>query len=154
MAKNKFKKEDANMADETGYGEQKAEEAEQETPKKEKGNKKLSKGIVGSVVTITEGTAGTVMEFDFAELPADIQAKLGPFGLGHKLGDAAAGKSGQDAVNAINKVFDGLMKDDWSVRAPAAEKVSKSDLITRIGALSDDEQAVAKAMLAKLGIKM
>jgi hypothetical protein len=81
--------------------------------------KKLSKEIEGSVITISvEG--GSPMVFDFAALPKDIRAKLGPFGLSHKLGDAAAGKSGAEAEEAINKVFEGLASGDWTTRAPAA----------------------------------
>jgi len=32
------------------------------------------------------------MTFDFNTLPKDIRVKFGPFGLGHKLGDSAAGR--------------------------------------------------------------
>ena len=99
--------------------------------------RKLQKGIEGTVVTIKEAVTESNLTFDFATLPDGIQAKLGPFGLGHKLGDAAAGKEGQEAVDAINKVWDGLMNNDWSVRAPAGEKVSKSSIIGRIGICID-----------------
>jgi hypothetical protein len=127
-----------------------------DAPKEEKKEKikKLSKDINGTVVTIVEGVTGTSLAFDFSTLSDEIQAKLGPFGLGHKLGDAAAGKSGQEAINAINKVFDGLKANDWSVRAPAAEKITKSDINKRLEGLSEDEQAAAKALFERLGIKM
>jgi hypothetical protein len=57
--------------------------------------KKLEKVIEGSVVKIKEVVTGADMAFDFTKLPVDVQTKFGPFGLGHKLGDAAAGCSGQ-----------------------------------------------------------
>lgn len=116
--------------------------------------RKLQKGIEGTVVTIKEAVTESTLTFDFGTLPEGIQAKLGPFGLGHKLGDAAAGKEGQEAVDAINKVWEGLMNNDWSVRAPAGEKVSKSSIIGKIGALSEEEQAAAKELLAKLGVAL
>ena len=116
--------------------------------------RKLQKGIEGNVVTIKEAATESELVFDFGTLPIEIQGKLGPFGLGHKLGDAAAGKEGQEAVDAINKVWEGLMNNDWSVRAPAGEKVSKSSIIGKIGALSDEEQAAAKELLAKLGVNL
>lgn len=116
--------------------------------------KKLVKKFEGNILTITEGITGDSFTFDFSALPAGIQANLGPFGLGHKLGDAAAGKSGQEAIDSINKVWDGLMKGDWSVRAPAAEKISKSSLKQNIDNLSAEEQEAARIMLAKLGVKI
>jgi len=116
--------------------------------------KKLGKSFEGTIVTLTEGVTGTVLNFDFNDLPMEIQAKLGPFGLGHKLGDAGAGKSGQEVVTSITKVWNGLMANDWTVRAPAAEKISKSDVKSKIAGLSSEDQEVAMALLAKLGFKL
>jgi hypothetical protein len=95
----------------------------------EKRVKKLAKEIEGTIVQITAagGTKGQML-FDFADLPADIQSKLGPFGLGHKLGDAAAGKEGAEAEEAIEKVFEGLKSGDWSVpwgQDPWIQRVSR-----------------------------
>jgi hypothetical protein len=125
-----------------------------ETPAIEVKKKKLGKSFEGTIVTLTEGATGTVMNFDFNDLSAEIQAKLGPFGLGHKLGDAGAGKTGQEVVDSITKVWNGLMANDWTVRAPAAEKISKSDVKSKIAGLSEEEQGVAMALLAKLGFKL
>ena len=63
----------------------------------EKKRKKLTKVIEGTVLTITEAVTGTVIKVDFAKLPENIKANLGPYGLSQKLGDAAAGKEGQEA---------------------------------------------------------
>jgi len=117
--------------------------------------KKMDKTIEDSVVSITllDGTMGK-MDFDFNLLPADIQTKMGPFGLNHKLGDSAAGKTGAEAEEAINKVWQGLMEGDWNVRAPAAPKVSTKVIADNFSNLSADEQNAAKAVLEALGIKV
>ena len=129
------------------------EENRSNTPKKSR--KKLTKMIEGTIISITaaEGAQGDML-FDFSDLPQDIQSKLGPFGLNHKLGDAAAGKSGVDAEAAINKVWEGLMTGDWSVRAPATPKVSIKAIADKMTNLSPEEQDAAKALLAQLGVKI
>jgi hypothetical protein len=122
--------------------------------------KKLAKSINGTVITIVEAVSNTTLTFDFAKLPKTIQENLGPFGLGHKLGDAAAGKEGKEAVDSINKVAEGLMKGDWSVRAPAAEKISKNDLAALYAAMPEGtatekaQKVVFKGLLEKLGVKI
>lgn len=120
-----------------------------EAPKR---SKKLSKVIEGTVVTLTVDGFAPV-SYDFVTLPEDIQAKFGPFGMGHKLGDSAAGKEGQEALDAIAKVFAGLESGDWTVRAPAAVKVSLSDIKANLANLSDAEREQAQALLASLGMK-
>jgi len=120
-------------------------------PKKK--SKKLSKVIAGNVLTITESVTGTVLTFDGSTLPEEIQAKLMPYGMSQKLGDAAAGKKGQAAVDSINKVWEGLMKNDWTVRAPATEKISKNDILATYNAMPDGtEKEVFKGLLEKLGV--
>lgn len=115
--------------------------------------KKLTKEIVGTVVNIT--SEGVAKSFDFAALPADIQSKFGPFGLGHKLGDAAAGKEGVEIFAAIEKVWEGLEKGDWSVRAPAGEKVNVKTLLSSVDGLdaSDEEKDRLRAILALITAK-
>lgn len=126
---------------------------------KAKKTKKLSKVIEGNVLTITDGTTGSVLTYDMAKLPSEIQKKLAPYGLSQKLGDAAAGKEGQVAVDAINKVWAGLMANDWSVRAPAAEKINKKDILAKFDALDPKVKATlmkdpgTAALLAALGVK-
>ena len=114
--------------------------------------RKLEKTIEGTDLPVKELETGEEMKNDFASLPKEIQAKLGPYGLCQKIGDAAAGKSGQVAVDSMNKVWEGLMANNWSVRAPAAPKLSKKDLLENLGKLAPKEQSVAKALLEKLGI--
>jgi hypothetical protein len=124
------------------------------TPVVTKRSRKLGKMIEGTVLTITESVTGSKLVFNFADLPAAIQANLGPYGLSQKLGDAAAGKEGQEAVDSINKIFEGLMKGDWSVRAPAAEKITKKDLAEKIALLPKKEQEIMRAAFEKLGVKL
>ena len=124
-----------------------------EAPPIEKPSKKrkLSKSVVGNVLTITESTTDTVMTFDAGKLPEAIQANLMPYGMSQKLGDAAAGKTGKTAVDAINKVWEGLMKGDWSVRAPAAEKISKNDILATYNEMPEGkEKVIFKGLLKNL----
>ena len=117
--------------------------------------KRLSKVIEGNVLTIKEAETDTTLTFDFTALPESIQALFGPFGMSQKLGDAAAGKKGQDAVDAINKVWEGLVAGNWTVRAPAAEKVTKSSILSKFEAMPDGkEKKLAAELLAKLGINL
>ena len=117
--------------------------------------KKLTKDLSikpGSVVITVAGGEKGAMEFPFSKLPEAIQAKFGPFGYGHKLGDSAAGRSGKDAEAAIMKVNNGLMAGDWSVKALAAPKINVAELATNFEKLSPKEQAVAKKFLSSLGL--
>ena len=115
--------------------------------------RKLAKSIEGSLVTIEVLGQGTEV-YDFTSLPAEIQAKLGPFGLASKLGDAAAGKDGAESAEAIKKVFEGMLAGDWSVRTAAAPKVTISSIKENLAKLSDGERAAAEALLAGLGVKL
>jgi hypothetical protein len=128
------------------------EEAPVEVAPKPK-RKRLSKVIDGGVLTIVEAVTETSTAYDFATLPEGIQALLGPFGMSQKLGDAAAGKKGEEAVNAINKVWEGLQAGNWSVRAPAAEKITKKSITGKFDAMEDGpEKEMAAELLKKLGI--
>lgn len=118
--------------------------------------KKLQKSIEGTVVKITVlGAEGsTEMSFDTAELSDEIKAQLVPFGVSHKLGDSAAGREGNDAVEAINKVWEGLKSGDWSVRAPAAPKVSVANIKSALENMSEEEREQAKKLMAQMGITL
>ena len=131
-----------------------AETQAKDAPKKAK---KLTKDLATKpgvvIITVSDGVKGA-MSFPFANLPDKIRRLFGPFGLGHKLGDAAAGRSGKDAESSIGKVWEGLMKGDWSVRAPAAPKISVTEVAANFGKLSPAEQKTAKTLLDSLGIKI
>lgn len=118
--------------------------------------KKLSKDLSqeGLVkITVKDGERGE-MVFDFSLLPADIQAKLGPFGMGHKLGDSAAGKQAKDAEDAIMQTWNGMMEGKWTIRVPAAPKVSVKEVASNFQNLDEKEQKKAKALLESLGLKI
>lgn len=135
-----------------------AEQVQQGAPEdKPKKAKKLTKDLgtkPGTVIITATGGSQGAMEFMFKKLPPKIQELFGPFGLGHKLGDAAAGREGKDAESAIAKVWEGLLKGDWSVRAPAVPKISLSEVATNYDKLSPKEQEVASKLLASLGIDL
>ena len=119
--------------------------------------KKLSKTVDYDSATITiealGGTKGAVA-YSFTDLPESIQAKFGPFGLSHKLGDAAAGKTGAEAEEAVNKVFEGLKHGEWSVRAPAKPKVSVNKILDNYKNLDPLQQKAAAQLLESLGITL
>lgn len=134
-------------------------EGTQESAAEVKKRKKLSKTIEGTKLTITEAITGEVLVYDFADLPDGIKANLGPYGLSQKLGDAAAGKEGQAAVDSIKKVAEGLLKGDWTVRAPAAEKITKKEVAEKFNALDDKMKNIlaknddTRKLLEALGVK-
>lgn len=138
--------------------EETVETTEEEVTEVEEGTttkrpRKLSKGIEGNIVTITVvGGEMGAMTFDTTELPENVQSALVPFGLGHKLGDSAAGQSGVDAENAIQKVWEGLLKGDWSVRAPAAPKVSIANVKDALANMTPEDAAKARELMAQMGI--
>jgi hypothetical protein len=112
----------------------------------------MTKTLDGTILRIKEVESGTDRAYDFAKLPMDIQTKFGPFGLSHRIGDAAAGKKGKEAVDAMDKVWKGLVDGNWTVRAPAGEKLTKKGLLDKVDQMSPKEQAAAKALLQKLGL--
>ena len=115
--------------------------------------KKLSKVVNGNVLTITESTTGTVITVDATTLPGNIQANLVVHGLSQKLGDSAAGTSGAEAVDAIQKTLEGLQKGEWTTRTPAAEKITKSSILDTYNAMPDGKEKNAlKGALVKLGV--
>jgi hypothetical protein len=118
-----------------------------------KRDKKLTKNVDGTVVTITAigGEAGE-MTFDTSVLSADVQSKLVPFGVSHKLGDAAAGRTGKDAEEAIQKVWEGLLAGEWTVRQAAAPKVSLSKIKDALAGMSPEDAEKARALMASMGI--
>ena len=132
----------------------------------EKRQSKLSKDfttIPGSLTITVLGVGSLTVdpndypgEYPTAENPTGVGIKghLPAFAAGHKLGDSAAGRTGQDALDAITKVHEGMLLGDWNVRAPASPKVSLADVAAKFAGLSDDEKATAKALMAQLGINL
>jgi hypothetical protein len=132
-----------------------ATEETQEVPTKGKKAKRLKKDLATDpgklIIEVIGGSLGA-RTFDPSTLPENVKDQLPAFALSHKLGDAAAGKSGIEAEEAITKVWEGLVAGDWSVRAPAQPKVAVSAVIENFKNLSDKEKATAKVLLETLGI--
>ena len=127
-----------------------------ETTTKRKKKKVLTKdlkSVPGSLVLTIVGVEGSIT-YNPNDLPVEVQENLPAFALSHKLGDAASGKSGTEAAEAIGKVWEGMLKGDWTVRAPAAKKISVTSIIENLGNLGADEQEKARAALAALGITL
>lgn len=129
-----------------------------ETPTTENNEPKrprtLTKEVTDTGVKIAVVGGSGEKTFNVADLPEGVQQKLMPFGLSHKLGDAAAGKKGTEAEEAIQKTWEALMKGDWSFRAPASPKISLKDVADKFAGLSEAEQAAAKALFEQLGFKV
>ena len=124
-------------------------------PAAPKKRRRLTKVIDGTVLTITESETNTEMKFDFSDLPDEIQSLFGPFGMSQKLGDSAAGKKGQEAVDSIMKVWEGLKEGNWTVRAPAAAKITKKSIMSKFEEMADGkEKEMAAELLKKLGIQL
>jgi hypothetical protein len=133
------------------------ENVTQETEEAGNSRRKLAKNIVDETqiveIEVLGGEKGK-MEFDYRELPENIQEKLPAFAVNHKLGDAAAGRSGTEAEEAITKVWEGMMAGQFGVRAPAQPKVTKKAIVDQLGQMDDEEAATARALLEKLGFKL
>lgn len=104
------------------------------------------------LLIITEMVTNTVIKIDISKYPREIQHNLFKHGVLQKLGDAAAGRSGQEAVDSINKVQVGLMAGNWAVRAPAAPKISKAALSEAMAEMSPQDAKKAADLMKKLGV--
>ena len=111
-----------------------------------------SKSIENGVVTIKVAN-GEEVSYDFNVLPENIRAKLGPFGLDHKLANAGAGKTGQDLIDAMNTMYTALKKGDWKTKI-AAPKVSKASIKEKLAGLTEGEASAAMDLLNKLGFSL
>lgn len=68
-------------------------------------------------VTFTRG--GHEMSLSLDNIEPHIIAELVAHGLTQKVGDAAAGKSGDDALNAMQAVYDALQRGEWGRKRAA-----------------------------------
>lgn len=121
-----------------------------ETPAPSKRPRKLLKTVTGTTIVIEVPSVNESMTFTLAEFES-VQEQLAMYGISQKLGDAAAGKDGAEAVAAIKKVAEGLKAGDWSVRAPAAPKVTKAQINEKLEAMSPKERSAAEELLKKMG---
>lgn len=106
------------------------------------------------IVSLTVISNGKQVVADTNKLSPEIQKKLIPLAISHRLGDAAAGKDGDEAFEAVNKVWKGLLEGHWTVRAPAAPAITKKSISEKMDALPDAQKAQALKILEQLGITL
>lgn len=102
-----------------------------------------------SSVTIKLLELGEVITIDVASLPDNIRAQAICHGLLQKIGDTAAGKSGDEAAEAVMSITERIRAGDWNVVGDAgprptlvAEAVMK--VATADGVTFDRDAVIAK----------
>lgn len=88
--------------------------------------------------TVTFVRGGHEMELALATLPPAMLAELVAHGLTQKVGDAAAGKQGNEALAAMQKVHDALKAGNWGVRRATGGGDGLSDLERMIVQVADE----------------
>ena len=116
--------------------------------------KKLDKRVDDNGVNITVVSIGEGGYYNVDELSDDIKRRLMIHGLSQVLGDAAAGRDGQDAKEAIERRWETLKSGEWTAKRAAAPKLSKAELERRLAGLEDDERQAIIDALAKVGISL
>jgi len=95
------------------------------------------------------------VEYNLTDLDDSIVDHLSLHGLSQKLGDAAAGKGGEEAKSAIGETWDNLKDGKIRGERASGERMpSKKSMAENIGKLPPAEQDAAKAALAKIGINL
>jgi len=111
-------------------------------------------GIGVFQVTMEDDTVSE-LEINSEELSESVQLKALQHGLLSKIGDAAAGKSGQEAVDAIQRVIDTLIAGNWNTRKEGGGATGwKKAVADKLAAMSDEEREAAIATLAKAGLTL
>ena len=106
------------------------------------------------IVTFTIKSSGETLVCDVSQLPTEIFRKLVPLAVNHRVGDAAAGREDDAALESMKKVWEGLCAGNFTIRQPAAPAISKNDIKEKLSGLSGKEASAAKALLEKLGIAL
>lgn len=75
--------------------------------------------------------AGHTFRVAFGNLNADIIAQLVMHGVAQKIGDSAAGKSGDDALKAMQATYDALVAGNWGRTRAGGGGVSEFQKIAR-----------------------
>lgn len=116
--------------------------------------KKVSKSVEGLVLTIKAGEIEKVYSAEgFSD---DVKRNLMMHGLSQKLGDCFAGKETDEGVALADKTYEALQKGEWTMRMPAAEKITKKQVVEAFANLSEEELAIARSLglLEKFNIKL
>lgn len=106
------------------------------------------------VVTVQVISTGQDLICDTKLLPEDIKAKMIPFGIAHRIGDAAAGRDGAEAFDSMSKVWNGLIEGNFTIRQPRTPGITKADIQEKLSTLKGKEATAAAALLEKLGITL
>ena len=72
-------------------------------------------------IVITFQASGNKLEGLLSSLKPEIVTRAALHGLNQKLGDAAAGKQGDDAEEAVTSVWEQLVGGDWNAKAETGE---------------------------------
>jgi hypothetical protein len=104
-------------------------------------------------VCVKEVSTGQETVYHVADLPANVQAKLATFGLGHKIVDSVSGKSGEEAINAMAKIWEQLKAGNWKAYVPK-ETISKKSIVDKLANMSPEDREAAKTQLRNLGISI
>lgn len=102
-----------------------------------------------SSVTIKLLEIGETIEINVAGLSPEIKAQALCHGLLQKIGDTAAGKSGDDAAEAVMAIVERIKAGDWNVAGEAGPRptlVAEAvmDVATADGVTFDREAVIAK----------
>ena len=117
--------------------------------------KKLGKKIEGTEVLFSLGKEE--LRYDSATLPQEMKDRLIVSGLGHKLGDSAAGaKTPEESKTNIERVWTNLMAGEWKTAREASEesktpKISQKTILENLEKLPPEQQEAAKVLLAAMG---
>ena len=125
----------------------------EEDTEESKRQRRLNKVIEGNVLTLTVRENGDVFTIDASELTDDMKHRGLMFGLSEKIGNAAAGKTdATDISNAIKKVIEGIINNNWAVRAPAGPKITLTTIKSTLAESTPEEAQELKDMLSKFGV--
>lgn len=95
------------------------------------------------------------MTFDPKSLPTEVQAHLPVLGLSHKLGDTASGLDDPAIIeDIITKLWEAMMKGEFTVRQPGQPKVSLKDVKDNLAGMAETDREAALTLLRSLGIKV
>lgn len=136
------------MTDETVGMEDAIEETTQSRRPRKLAKSWKNDGAIFEVEVLDSNTGP--MEFDPEDLPEEIKSAIFRHGLSQKLGDAAAGKSSDEAVEAVNKVWEGLVNGDFNVKVSSRDRLSRSSLFEKINNMDPEEQEKAKQIVERL----
>jgi hypothetical protein len=91
--------------------------------------------------------AGHAVTFGLEDIPEHIIAELVAHGLTQKVGDAAAGKSDDEALSKMQMTYDALRQGEWGVRRSAVAGLStlESRMAKLVAAQMDFEKGTKTA---------